>query len=125
MMIKKGYFLWLLIAVIGIFCLVGCGDESKQTMYTGNWVLDKGKVNGISLTADQLTQTIGTVSLNIGEEGKIEKKEGIGLDEKGKWSATESGIIVTDVDGTNSVTFTYKDGILTGTVKGVEVTLKK
>ena len=125
MMVKKEYFVWLLIAVLGIFCLVGCGDESKETMYTGNWQLDSGKVNGISLTAEQLTDTIGMITMNVGEGGKIEKKEGIGLDEKGKWSATESGIIVTDVDGTNSVTFTYKDGILTGTVKGVEVTLKK
>lgn len=124
-MIKKEYFVWLLIAVLGIFCLVGCGSESKEAMYTGNWVLASGKVNGISLTAEQVTETIGMITMNIGEEGKIEKKEGIGLDEKGKWSATESGIIVTDVDGTNSVTFTYKDGSLTGTVKGVEVTLKK
>lgn len=125
-MIKKEYFVWLLIAVLGVFCLVGCGGgESKESIYTGNWVLASGKVNGISLTADQLTETIGKITLNIAEEGKIEKKEGIGLDEKGKWNATESGIIVTDVDGTNSVTFTYKDDTLTGTVKGVEVTLKK
>lgn len=122
---KKKYLVWLLIVALGVCCFVGCGGESKETIYTGNWELASGKVNGITLTAEQLTQTIGMITMNIGEEGKIEKKQGIGLDEKGKWSATESGIIVTDVDGTNSVTFTYKDGILTGTVKGVEVTLKK
>lgn len=122
---KKSYLVWLLVAAVGLCILVGCGDKNAKTNYTGTWKVSGGKANGISLTAEQITSTLGNITMNVGNEGKITKKEGIGLDENGKWSATETGIIVSDVDGTNSVTFTYKDGTLTGNVKGLEITLKK
>lgn len=113
----------VLVLVIAIFA--GCGAEEKKIDYTGQWKLTDGKASGIKLTAEQLVSSLGEISMQIEAKGKITKKRGIGLDENGKWSATEKGIIVSDLDGSNSITFTYHDGALSGEVKGIEITLKK
>lgn len=122
---KRKYFIWMLLFAWGMCFLVACGDKKAKTNYTGTWKVIAGKANGITLTAEQLTSTLGTIAMNVEDEGKITKKEGIGLDENGKWSSTETGIIVSDLDGTNSVVFTYKNGTLIGDMKGIEITLKK
>lgn len=125
MVVRKMHVVLLGVMVLVLCVLVGCGAEEKKTDYTGEWKLSNGKASGISLTEEQLTSSLGEISMKIENEGKITKKKGIGLDENGKWSATETGIIVSDLDGTNSITFNYKDGSLSGTIKGIEVTLKK
>lgn len=122
---RKLSVLCLLVAVVAICFLVACEEESKQVNYTGTWKVTEGKANGVRLTGEQLTTTLGEITMNVESEGKITDKKGIGLDENGKWTATENGIMVSDLDGSNSVTFTYKDGTLTGAVKGIDITLKK
>lgn len=125
MMVKKAHFVLVAVIVLGIAVFVGCGAVEKKTDYTGQWKLRDGKASGIKLTAEQLVSSLGEISMHIEAKGKITKKRGIGLDENGKWSATETGIIVSDLDGTNSITFKYHDGALSGEIKGVEITLKK
>lgn len=122
---KKARFVLVIAMVLVITIFVGCGAAEKKIDYTGQWKLNGGKASGIKLTAEQLVSSLGEISMKIETKGKITQKRGIGLDENGKWSATETGIIVSDLDGSNSITFTYHDGTLSGAVKGVEITLKK
>ncbi len=122
---KKTYVVMVVVMALVIAVFAGCGAAEKKTDYTGQWKLSDGKASGIKLTAEQLVSSLGEISMHIEAKGKITKKRGIGLDENGKWSATETGIIVSDLDGSNSITFKYHDGALSGEIKGVEITLKK
>lgn len=121
---RKGLALFLLL-VLSVTVLAGCGgEEEEENKFVGTWEVTAGKVDGISLPADQIKEQLGTISLVIQKDGTAEKA-GIGLDATGKWSETEQGIAVSDKDGTNAVDFTLKEDILSGEIKGIEIQFKK
>lgn len=121
---RKG-FAMLCILILSFTVLAGCGGgEEEESKFVGTWEMTAGKVNGVSLPADQIEEQLGTISIVIQKDGTAEKK-GFGLDATGRWKETENGITVSDKDGTNAVAFTWKDDTLSGDIKGIEIRFKK
>lgn len=121
---RKGLVLVLLL-ILSVTVLAGCGgEEEEENKYVGTWEVTAGKVDGVSLPADQIREQLGTISLVIQKDGTVEKT-GLGLDATGKWKETEQGITVSDKDGTNAVAFTLKEDVLSGRIKGIEIRFKK
>lgn len=121
---RKGIVLFLFL-VLSITTLTGCGGgEEEENKFVGTWNMTAGKVNGVSLPADQVKEQLGTISFVIQKGGTV-KKEGIGLDATGKWEEKSNGIVVSDKDGSNEVVFTLEEDTLSGEIKGIEILFKK
>lgn len=120
---RKGFAMFCIL-ILSLTVMAGCGSGEEESKFVGTWEMTAGKVNGVSLPADQIKEQLGTISIVVKEDGIAEKK-GIGLDATGRWKETENGITVSDKDGTNAVAFTWKDDTLSGDIKGIEILLKK
>lgn len=121
---RKGFALFGLL-ILSLMVLAGCGgEEEEENKFVGTWEMTAGKVNGVSLPADQIKEQLGTISLVIQKNGTAEKT-GFGLDATGRWKETEKGITVSDKDGTNAVAFTWKENTLSGEIKGIEIQFRK
>ena len=73
---RKGFALFGLL-ILSLMVLAGCGgEEEEENKFVGTWEMTAGKVNGVSLPADQIKEQLGTISLVIQKNGgKKQKKE--------------------------------------------------
>lgn len=121
--VKKQIALVVLL-VLALTVLAGCGGVEEEDKYVGSWEVSGGKVSGVSLPQEQIKEQLGTISLTIQKGGTV-KKEGIGLDAEGVWKESKDGITISDKDGTYAVSFVKEDDKLKGSIKGIEILFQK
>ena len=110
----------LLLAVILLAALLAaCGDKYADSEYTGTWKCVAGKMKGVSISADKVTEEFNII---LDEDGSAEAVID-GGSSQGEWE--ESGDGVTIKSGDDSLTFKKKNSKLVYRARGVSLIFKK
>lgn len=107
-------------AVMVIFAFCGCGADMSDSPYLGTWTATSAEYGGITLDVSSVLG--GDFTFTLKDDGYFEAEMG-GESGTGKWSETESGVLLEGleddpveavVDGdtmtlvTQEITFTFQ-----------------
>ena len=109
----------MLVVVLLTVLLAACGDKYADSEYTGTWKCVSGKMKGVSISADKVTDEFNII---LDEDGSAEAVID-GGSSQGEWE--ESGDGVTIKSGEDSLIFKKKNNKLVYRSKGVSLLFEK
>ena len=114
----------VLLVVMSICMLAGCSGGLSDSQYVGTYQMVGAKMNGVELTKEELDQTGAKATIVLNGDASVTMT----VNEQtttGTWKESDNGVTISYEDGSDPAEFTMKDGMLTGTANGMEMSFQK